>query len=153
MLEPLRVAIRNALRVEPRGARLDALLQQAHHLIKTRSALKRNDWGALSTALEQAESAMGARSDTAVKEQMGAAAVELRHHEAVRALTSQTALGGVQPTSAVAVLGRLDRRAIETAPLRRGECSFIYRYISHESCSQFDSLPLTSFPSFRRAGT
>jgi alpha-L-rhamnosidase len=26
-----------------------------------------------------------------------------------------------------------------------GECSFIYRYISRESCSQFDSLPLTSF--------
>ena len=25
-----------------------------------------------------------------------------------------------------------------------GECSFIYRYISRESCSQFDSLPLTS---------
>ena len=26
----------------------------------------------------------------------------------------------------------------------RRECSFIYRYILHESCSQFDSLPLTS---------
>jgi hypothetical protein len=26
----------------------------------------------------------------------------------------------------------------------RGECSFMYRYISRESCSQFDSLPLTS---------
>jgi hypothetical protein len=25
-----------------------------------------------------------------------------------------------------------------------GECSFVYRYISRESCSQFDSLPLTS---------
>ena len=25
-----------------------------------------------------------------------------------------------------------------------GECSFIYRYILRESCSQFDSLPLTS---------
>ena len=25
-----------------------------------------------------------------------------------------------------------------------GECSFMYRYISRESCSQFDSLPLTS---------
>ena len=24
-----------------------------------------------------------------------------------------------------------------------GECSFMYRYISHESCSQFDSLPLS----------
>ena len=26
------------------------------------------------------------------------------------------------------------------------ECSFMYRYISRESCSQFDSLPLTYFP-------
>jgi hypothetical protein len=25
-----------------------------------------------------------------------------------------------------------------------GECSFVYRYILRESCSQFDSLPLTS---------
>ena len=28
--------------------------------------------------------------------------------------------------------------------IHEGECSFIYRYISRESCSQFDSLPLTS---------
>ena len=27
---------------------------------------------------------------------------------------------------------------------REGECSFMYRYILRESCSQFDSLPLTS---------
>jgi hypothetical protein len=34
--------------------------------------------------------------------------------------------------------------------LRRGsgECSFIYRYIPRESCSQFDSLPLTSLTCF-----
>ena len=29
-------------------------------------------------------------------------------------------------------------------PLANGECSFMYRYILRESCSQFDSLPLTS---------
>ena len=29
-----------------------------------------------------------------------------------------------------------------------GECSFMYRYISRESCSQFDSLPLTSLTIF-----
>ena len=32
----------------------------------------------------------------------------------------------------------------------RGECSFVYRYILRESCSQFDSLPLTSFYRGRR---
>jgi alkylglycerol monooxygenase len=32
-----------------------------------------------------------------------------------------------------------------------GECSFMYRYILRESCSHFDSLPLTSLPIHRRA--
>jgi hypothetical protein len=32
-------------------------------------------------------------------------------------------------------------------PVSEGECSFIYRYILRESCSQFDSLPLTSLTS------
>ena len=31
--------------------------------------------------------------------------------------------------------------------LNEGECSFMYRYILRESCSQFDSLPLTSLAS------
>jgi hypothetical protein len=48
--------------------------------------------------------------------------------------------------SGEATLGSLksigaQRTAIVT---QLGECSFIYRYISRESCSQFDSLPLTS---------
>ena len=116
LLEPLRVAIQNALRVEPRGARLDALLQQAHHLIKTRSALKRNDWSALSSALAQAEGAMGSHPDAAVKEQLGAAQIELLHHKAVRELEVQLTLGGV-PTRDV--LGRLDRHAIETVQLQQ----------------------------------
>ena len=30
---------------------------------------------------------------------------------------------------------------------------FMYRYISHESCSQFDSLPLTSLTSRRRSSS
>ena len=42
-----------------------------------------------------------------------------------------------QPSSA----GRSNNRMREVT---LGECSFIYRYISRESCSQFDSLPLTS---------
>jgi hypothetical protein len=33
--------------------------------------------------------------------------------------------------------------AYESTP-NHGECSFLYRYIPRESCSQFDSLPLTS---------
>ena len=33
---------------------------------------------------------------------------------------------------------------------KRGELSFIYRYISRESCSQFDSLPLTSLTVYKR---
>jgi hypothetical protein len=31
-----------------------------------------------------------------------------------------------------------------------GECSFMYRYILRESCSQFDSLPLTSLTRYRQ---
>ena len=45
------------------------------------------------------------------------------------------------------------RRAVQRVPRRivqarreRGGFSFMYRYISRESCSQFDSLPLTSLP-------
>ena len=39
------------------------------------------------------------------------------------------------PASAVGLIAWWDRA---------GECSFMYRYILRESCSQFDSLPLTS---------
>jgi ATP-dependent RNA helicase DHX29 len=35
-------------------------------------------------------------------------------------------------------------RVKQTGFDERGECSFMYRYILRESCSQFDSLPLTS---------
>jgi hypothetical protein len=35
---------------------------------------------------------------------------------------------------------------MSASELIASEFSFIYRYISHESCSQFDSLTLTSFP-------
>jgi hypothetical protein len=34
-----------------------------------------------------------------------------------------------------------------------GECSFVYRYISRESCSRFDSLPLTSLTISQRSRT
>jgi hypothetical protein len=36
--------------------------------------------------------------------------------------------------------------------VREGECSFMYRYILRESCSQFDSLPLTSLTGRTRRG-
>ena len=43
--------------------------------------------------------------------------------------------------------------APQLAVAQRGECSFMYRYIVRESCSQFDSLPLTSLTiSPRRRG-
>ena len=38
----------------------------------------------------------------------------------------------------------VDNQARFIAVVMQGECSFMYRYISRESCSQFDSLPLTS---------
>ena len=51
--------------------------------------------------------------------------------------------------TALADLGRdapastASARPREIIGVDEGECSFIYRYIPHESCSQFDSLPLT----------
>ena len=39
---------------------------------------------------------------------------------------------------------RLRSDVARASPMEEGECSFMYRYISRESCSQFDSLPLTS---------
>ena len=39
---------------------------------------------------------------------------------------------------------------IDAATTTSGECSFVYRYILRESCSQFDSLPLTSLTPRRR---
>ena len=47
--------------------------------------------------------------------------------------TARSALAAAAATAAAA-----------TAPRGHGACSFMYRYILRESCSQFDSLPLTS---------
>ena len=51
--------------------------------------------------------------------------------------------------SALASTVRLAVEDVAVAP--EGECSFIYRYILHESCSQFDSPPLTSLTISQRA--
>jgi ankyrin repeat protein len=56
---------------------------------------------------------------------------------------------GATALSHAVVRGRL---GMAQRLLRAGECSFIYRYISRESCSQFDSLPLTSLTMLRGAG-
>jgi hypothetical protein len=51
---------------------------------------------------------------------------------------------GAQP-SLLAAIAELEQHAVRHPLLaREGECSFMYRYISRESCSQFDSLSLTS---------
>ena len=41
-------------------------------------------------------------------------------------------------------LSRANLQRLLKEYLRAGECSFIYRYILREYCSQFDSLPSTS---------
>jgi hypothetical protein len=43
--------------------------------------------------------------------------------------------------------------AAESSGAAGGELYFMYRYISRESCSQFDSLPLTSLTRSRRVST
>ena len=48
------------------------------------------------------------------------------------------------PTDEEETNGCEDARTPNGSTVRFGECSFMYRYISRESCSQFDSLPLTS---------
>ena len=59
---------------------------------------------------------------------------------------------GSNPSSALCPFFTPRRRRCEScASYRRaGECSFIYRYLVRESCSQFDSLPLT-YLTYRRA--
>jgi phosphoglycerate dehydrogenase-like enzyme len=58
-----------------------------------------------------------------------------------------------RPASAAFSSGPCAKRPGYGLPALRnaGECSFMYRYIVRESCSQFDSLPLTSlgFPGLR----
>ena len=52
-------------------------------------------------------------------------------------------LANLASKAAVACIRREALHIIDWA--EEGECSFIYRYILRESCSQFDSLPLTYF--------
>jgi hypothetical protein len=52
-------------------------------------------------------------------------------------------------TDASGRLSHVDREGIAELA---GECSFMYRYILRESCSQFDSLPLTSLTILHSTG-
>ena len=71
--------------------------------------------------------------------------VSLPGHSAVRTLEDNAVLQRR--------LDDVDRSAHEFITVdtgsTEGECSFMYRYILRESCSQFDSLPLTSLTSSR----
>jgi hypothetical protein len=77
-------------------------------------------------------------------------------HPTVRVLTRAIAAGErwqANLTRAFARRARKGDAALSAAEKRRafakGECSFMYRYILRESCSQFDSLPLTSLTNCR----
>ena len=61
-----------------------------------------------------------------------------RLHLRTRAHTRKCSVQTTPRQRGLAQAARRLKRAAE------GECSFIYRYILRESCSQFDSLPLTS---------
>jgi ankyrin repeat protein len=59
--------------------------------------------------------------------------------------STRTSRGETPRAQAAHALAKLrGTLSAKTAPTPAGACSFIYRYISRESCSQFDSLPLTS---------
>ena len=82
-----------------------------------------------STDAEAAEASVGAEiavvpDGTAAAEKRAAQARDLLFREA----------GAASPA----------RQRARSRSRSEGECSFMYRYISRESCSQFDSLPLTS---------
>jgi hypothetical protein len=69
-------------------------------------------------------------------------------HGSISSIASDGSLNGdaARPTGAGPADSseRARSRSSAAFAIGDGECSFIYRYISRESCSQFDSLPLTS---------
>ena len=79
---------------------------------------------------------------------------------AARTRAARATTEGQMRTRAVATLARSDEigAALASSDVvcearamdERGECSVIYRYMLRESCSQFDSLPLTSLTRSRR---
>jgi hypothetical protein len=84
------------------------------------------------------------------------APVRARAPSAVAQRSGQNAHAqGVAAARALEALGALDcgsnkTKQLGTTSRATGECSCIYRYILRESCSQFDSLPLTYFLDHQR---
>ena len=145
--------LKNFANAPPPGSASDEAQAEAAAVDKRARGLAAGDAArgaaAIGDVVEVVPAAAALVQDIALRvRESGGAALLLDYGDVTGGVPS---LRGVRDHEFVDVLSMPGRSDI-TADV--GECSFMYRYILRESCSQFDSLPLTSsqdFGAMRRA--